>query len=479
MGDYFDNQFERSFYFIQNFFSECGSDVYYVMAARSEGVGLLTLDPLVLEKILSFLNPFEIAQLELINHSLRTMITPLWSYLLSTLSCIKYLTYKKSFTTSSYNFSSSNSIINSSPTPRTPKESALIAWRAHHHNTGVCVQIGGLCPFPHTQNLFAFRDLSRDLAILNSSSSTLNLHTTLRYEECSEIIFHEDRLPLHFQPIVAPAITVDSFGRPVTFGGWLAEDEVSTSDCYYFSPSTGWARFHSLFEPLCFASASRLITGEILLCGGSDTLWRGSVVSTQVELFLPVNLGSLSLPPPTPLAPLLTPRCGHSTVTHYNSHTYAIGGYGGGREYHSSGEYFSVELNQWFPIAPMHERRSGPGLGMGVDGSLYCVGGSSDGSDSSDTIERYDPRCGEWSVLSSRMNERRGYVSACFNAQGTIFYVAGGITGDQLIPSIEWYDIRMNRRWEYLVNDAMGEVSVGYQRGDYNMMFVLPELIPR
>jgi hypothetical protein len=406
--------------------------------------GILFLDSLVIERILSFLTPYEVINFEFVNTTLRNLIQPLWKCILSNFHFIQYLLYRKYENL-------------------TPKELTLLAWNAYQYNHGICVLIGGLCPYTYrNMNIFAFRDFHFP-----------------NYEDCTNEIFHEREYPLHHQQLVAPAIEVDSFGRPVTFGGWLSGDEESTSNCYLFSPSSGWTLFHRLDEPLCFASSSRLITGEILVCGGGETIWRGSDVTTTAELFrIPLEVDPMHPLNPTPIAPLIFPRCGHRTVTHYNGQIYAVGGYGGGAEYYSSGEYFSHAQNQWFPISSMAERRSGAGLGMGHDGALYCAGGSSNGSSSSDTIERYDPRCDEWTLLTGRMNEPRGYVSACFNSQGNILYVAGGITQDNILPSIEWYDIRMNR-WEYLVVDDTAGAVVGYQRGDYSMMHILPGLISR
>jgi hypothetical protein len=407
--------------------------------------GILFLDSLVMENILSFLTPYEVTHLELVNTTLRILIQPLWQCVVSNFPQLEYLLFRKYQNI-------------------TAKELALMSWSAYQYHHGICVQIGGLCPqsYQRNKNLFAFRDF----------------HVP-NFEDCTHELFQENEYPLHFQSLVAPAIEVDSFGRPVTFGGWLSEDEESTPHCYLFTPSSGWALFHRLDEPLCFASSSRLITGEILVCGGGETIWRGSGVTTATELYrIPLEIDPIHPLNPTPLAPLLYPRCGHRTVTHFNGQIYAVGGYGGGTDYYSSGESFSLAQNQWFPISSMTERRSGAGLGLGQDGALYCAGGSSNGSDCSDTIERYDPRCDEWTLLTGRMNEARGYVSACFNSQGNILYVAGGISQDNILPSIEWYDIRMNR-WEYLVVDDMSAEVAGYQRGDYSMMHLMPGLMSR
>lgn len=57
----------------------------------------------------------------------------------------------------------------------------------------------------------------------------------------------------------------------MSFGGYL--NRVTTTACYSYKHSTGWLlSTYSLKSPLCYSSASSLLSGDVLLTGGEFTL---------------------------------------------------------------------------------------------------------------------------------------------------------------------------------------------------------------
>lgn len=403
------------------------------MKQKRNEINLLLFDNLVISHIISFLNPFEVTNLELVNKQLYLIIKDMWEYIIKNILCIKHLTYKYY----------SN---------MTLKEICLLSWNIYTKNHGIFLQIGGL---DNHGNITTYKD------------------EFLSYNDNSIETFDEINHLMYNQLICAPAITTDSYERPLSFGGWLGLDGECTLECLFFS-NGDWFQFSQLSRPICFSAASRNTFGSILLCGGCDTPWRGSNVFSEVELYeIPYVLDELITP--RKLSPLLNPRCGHGCVTIFNGNTYSIGGYGGDMTYYSSGEFYDYEKNKWYSIQSMSECRSGAGYDLGWDGCIYSAGGSCDGLLGSNTIERYDPRMNKWSLLPTTMKEKRGYVGASFDSSGTILHIAGGIDNDSLKNSIEWYDIRMNKGG-YIVENS-NEDDINNQRAFYGMIHIYPEIM--
>lgn len=84
-----------------------------------------------------------------------------------------------------------------------------------------------------------------------------------------------------------------------------------------------------------------------------------------------------------------------------------IGGYEGGTNYLNSCEKFDFGSETWINLTPMHEKRSGLATGIGPYGSIYCCGGSSDGTIGLSSLERLDIREKQWEKLDN-MSKRRG-----------------------------------------------------------------------
>ena len=438
-------------------------------------------DELILFHILSFLSPIEISFFQSSSKFFYLIIFNFWKYYLQNFNCLKHLTYR------------------SFPL-LTHKELALFSWKAFKNQSGIFLQIGGLTTSIQIENIFSFSIRSNNnnnnnnlnnTTTQNNSTSQSNYHnpnsinnnndthqlnnTDLIYLD-SSYIFNEVQYPIVNQELCAPAFTIDSFGRPIIFGGWLREEGTSTSNCYYFTSNNGWELFYNLSQPNCFASSSRNISGDILLCGGGESPWQGAEVYTATKLLKFQHSDSNScVVNSTSLSSLLSPRCGHGTVTPYDGHTYAIGGYGGGNIYYSSGEFYDYEKNQWYSIPSMSEQRSGAGFDMGWDGGIYCVGGSSNGYFGSNTIERYDTRCKTWEILGGQLKHQRGYTSACFDGTGMILYISGGLVHPNVVRSIEYYDIRMNAG-DFVQHSSSYAINK-FARYNSRMNFMIPQIM--
>jgi len=91
-------------------------------------------------------------------------------------------------------------------------------------------------------------------------------------------------------------------------------------------------------------------------------------------------------------------------------------------------------------LPKMSVARSGAGACFGPDGALYVTGGSSDGCVALDSVERIDPREGNWQQLAP-LPSARGYMSTGFSLNG-VMHAAGGFDDSGCTDAFEAYDPR-------------------------------------
>lgn len=93
----------------------------------------------------------------------------------------------------------------------------------------------------------------------------------------------------------------------------------------------------------------------------------------------------------------------------------------------------------------MSVRRTGA-ASASLQGKLYAVGGSDDGRQALDLVERYDPVNRVWEKCPPMLTRR---FDAAAIAIGEQLFVAGGYDGTQALDTVEFFDPRENR-WERL-----------------------------
>lgn len=119
---------------------------------------------------------------------------------------------------------------------------------------------------------------------------------------------------------------------------------------------------------------------------------------------------------------------------------YAVGGRDGCSCLNSA-EVYDPHTNKWTMISSMIQRRGGVGVTV-LDGFLYAVGGhdapaSQETSRQFDSIERYDPKTDQWTMLSPMLNCRDAVGASWL---GNKIYAIGGYDGTKYLNDVECYD---------------------------------------
>jgi hypothetical protein len=92
---------------------------------------------------------------------------------------------------------------------------------------------------------------------------------------------------------------------------------------------------------------------------------------------------------------------------------------------------------------------------LGPLGSVYVAGGSTDGTVSHKSCERFDPREGKrWHGLTS-MRRARGYTAGCVGSRDA-FFVSGGCNEHRFIGGVEVYDFRADK-WTELASSVTSD----------------------
>ena len=111
----------------------------------------------------------------------------------------------------------------------------------------------------------------------------------------------------------------------------------------------------------------------------------------------------------------------------------------------------------------MHHWRSGLGFATGICGSIYAIGGSKNGNEGNQTIERLDIREGKWTLLQN-MSCPRGYTSACVGNLGCL-YVTGGVHYSLINDTMGVFDPRKGEWIDAYQSDHL-------QRNSHQMFYL-------
>ena len=256
-------------------------------------------------------------------------------------------------------------------------------------------------------------------------------------------------------------------------GGWNGEE--SHRSIEYLTSNQGqnsWSMSnHSLIEQRCFHASVFDNKYGLLVLGGSNHLFQGAVVSNTIEMPMRHQMFPFSM---------LHKRTGHiGSLNPLTRQLIVCGGYGGGAIYHDTVEMIDLSHPQGFVALPtMTTKKTGAGGGFGPDGCMYVCGGSTNGTDGLDVLECLDVREQKWQTKAS-MHIKRGYTNAAFGIDGSLYCGGGSVlqprivmdaTGNPVVigneqvtySSIERYDVRMNE-WEMMASEK--ELSV--ERADH------------
>ena len=96
---------------------------------------------------------------------------------------------------------------------------------------------------------------------------------------------------------------------------------------------------------------------------------------------------------------------------------YAVGGRDGAAGLRET-ESYDPHTNRWSPCAPMQKRRGGVAVAA-CNNFLFAIGGHESSATNKCTVrfddgERYDPRCDQWTLITS-LNRPKGSFSHCFS----------------------------------------------------------------
>lgn len=245
-----------------------------------------------------------------------------------------------------------------------------------------------------------------------------------------------------------------------SFGGYQdSSDSTLEIVCGYQLPTQSLQFYTSLSETSCFASATTLLEGDIVLTGGCSSPYQGASVSTACRYF-DVSQHTWEN---NRIPNMSQPRCGHESVTLFNGNMMVIGGYQGVDAqdqhcYSRSAEVFDFHHQQWQLLSDeMTLPRSGFASCVGPYGSVYVAGGSQDGSNGTNSVERYDSREGKWESVASMLMPR-GYCSGSSSPSG-FFYVSGGIHNSKFQGGVELYDFRANKWFALCSGDDVDQGS--------------------
>ncbi|RJP35836.1 MAG: hypothetical protein C4547_08685 [Phycisphaerales bacterium] len=222
-------------------------------------------------------------------------------------------------------------------------------------------------------------------------------------------------------PIVHQGGGIDSLGRPVVFGG--------------FEPHAGWTREGYVYDlkegptdGIADMPAWRIYfagcadgEGRLYCIGGQDLLGHG----TRTVYRFDARTDQWS-----ELAPMPQERFYAAAVYDGRGHVLVVGGYDmfkGRRE--SSVFSYDIAADRWELLADVpHTGVSLPGLGLGADGKVYCIGGYTGQNPNSGTISRlvyvFDPDTRLWSA-GPALTQPREHPAVVLSDDGYLYAIGG------------------------------------------------------
>ncbi|CAF1283252.1 unnamed protein product [Adineta ricciae] len=138
------------------------------------------------------------------------------------------------------------------------------------------------------------------------------------------------------------------------------------------------------------------------------------------------------------VAPMTNARCTLGVAVLENR-IYAVGGRDGAAGLRET-ESYDPHTNRWSSCAPMQKRRGGVAVAA-CNGFLFAIGGHESSATNKcavrhDDGERYDPRCDQWTLITSLTRPKEALAIA---AVGDRLYIVGGFDG-KVLDEVEKYE---------------------------------------
>lgn len=233
-------------------------------------------------------------------------------------------------------------------------------------------------------------------------------------------------------------------GTVLVCGGetnWLYFSPTATSEVY--SPSSNsWSLSGEMNNTRSSHTATLLPNGEVLICGGTgDTTNETSLVSSA-ELYSPYRMGQGGSW--RSVGSMNEARRGHSATLLLNGKVLVVGGQGAGAYpwILASAELFDSITGTWSPTGSMSQGRRGHTATLLHDGRVLVAGGFIGNNVTVSTAEVFDPVSGTWSPVAS-MNIDRAIHWATMLLDGRVIVVGGwqySETGGNYLRDTEIYD---------------------------------------
>jgi len=232
-------------------------------------------------------------------------------------------------------------------------------------------------------------------------------------------------------------------GKVYVFGG----DSGSYTQIYdpaLNSWTLGTAMPYGVWE----GKAATVANGSIWVVGGEGVPSPG-----YAQIYDPVG-NSWSVGKPAPADVL----CGAMVAVGDNLY-YSGGGVG---SYTGTTNFFMYNgsSGDWETLQDLPQARAAHAMVVGVDGLLYVVGGSSDGTNvfgvDFSTVIAYNPATDEWSQVAE-MNNARKYLGATVAPDGRIFAL-GGNTGSAVLDVVESLQVYL---FQYSISLSASSVRAG------------------
>ncbi|XP_041348810.1 kelch-like protein 12 [Gigantopelta aegis] len=212
-----------------------------------------------------------------------------------------------------------------------------------------------------------------------------------------------------------------------------------------FDPNTDeWSRLPNLTRRRRYVTAASLY-GKLYAIGGYD----GQLRLNTVECL------DLTLDKPTwHSVAQMNDRRGLACSCVYQGHIYVCGGFDGYTR-HTSMEKYNPKTDDWSVLTGMSVEREGAGLVVTKD-MIFCIGGY-DGNNLLDSGEQYNPCTEVWSSIACMSTRRSGAGVAVHNND---IYVCGGYDGMEHLATAEYYSTRTGH-WTSIQSMAVPRCYIG------------------
>jgi hypothetical protein len=176
-------------------------------------------------------------------------------------------------------------------------------------------------------------------------------------------------------------------------------------------------------------SATLLPNGQVLVAGGRELFLGGDRELASAELYDPMT-GIW-----TPIAPLSTPRAGHTATLLSDGKVLVAGGFSQNNTYIACAELYNPTMGTWSLAGSMNNGRNGHTATLLLDGRVLVAGGQIDAQGWEDPVELYDPGSNTWSLTDPLPQRRYGHTATLLPdgrvlVTGGTLYRYGAVTGE-------------------------------------------------